>query len=149
MKFFSLILLIICFGCATKTINYDRNKIIKKHQNDYTFFLNDNEIIFENVYLKKNNITKIEVYKKKKTIVIHQKNKSNLFKLKEQNLDQFIDDSFVLDDLDCQNCFLVIEGRLLPISKINNIYFEENIINDIIHLKEVSFDKTLLIVILN
>ncbi|MDP2161842.1 MAG: hypothetical protein Q8K02_15270, partial [Flavobacterium sp.] len=125
MKFIYFIVLIICFGCSTKNINYDRNKIIEKYNTNYKFYLNDEEIVFENFFLNKNNIDRIIVDKRGKTILIHQKFKSQLFRLKEYNLDRFINDSFKLDDLNCQDCVLAIDGFLFPIEKLNEIYFSE------------------------
>lgn len=149
MKFIYFILLISCFGCATKNINYDRNKIIEKYNDDYRFFLNDEEIVFENVFLNKNNIDQIIVDKRSKIVKINQKFKSNLFKLKEQNLDNFVNESFEIKDLDCQNCPVIIEGSIYSNRKINDFYFEENLIFDIRILKEASYNIMPLVIILN
>lgn len=149
MKFIYFILLITCFGCATKNINYDRNNIIEKYKDDYRFFLNDEEIVFENVFLNKNNIDQIIVDKRSKIVVIRQKYKSQFFKLKEFNLNLFVNDSFKLDDINCQNCALVIDGFLFPIEKLNEIYFSEKIIKEINFLKNASYDKAVLLIITN
>jgi hypothetical protein len=146
MKFIYFILLISSFGCATKNINYDRYKIIEKYKTDYKYYLNDEDIAFENVFLNKDNIESIIVDKRSKTIVIHQKYKSRIFTLKELDLDLFVNNSFKLEDINCQNCFLVIDGFLFPIEKLNEIYFSEKIIKEISFLKHATYDKSVLMI---
>lgn len=149
MKYIYILLLTICFGCSTKNINYDRNKIIEKYNTDYKFFLNDEEIVFKNFFLNKNNINRIIVDKKSKTVNIHQKYKSNLYKLNEYNLNRFINEFFELNDLNCQNCFLFIDGFPSSVNRITELSFEENTIKNIVHLKETNLDKTALIITTN
>jgi len=51
MKIIYYIILFSFFGCGTKNINYNKDKIEKKYQSNYKFFLDEKEINFPNIIL--------------------------------------------------------------------------------------------------
>lgn len=70
---FLLILSLVTLGsCSTKSISYQRKKIIRKYTPSYTIKLNDKKIDFLNTYLDKDNIAKTILDKKLKTLNIVQ-----------------------------------------------------------------------------
>lgn len=82
-----LLFVLLCVSCATKTIKYDREKIINKYVEGYDVILDSEKVNFQNVYLDKDNLEKITVHKKIKTIQIDQIIKTELFYMNQLNLD--------------------------------------------------------------
>ena len=146
MKIIYYIILFSFFGCETKNINYDKYKIEKKYQSNYKFFLDEKEINFPNVYLNKYNIKKTIVNRRNKKVIFNQINKSKQVRLNDYDLNTLVDNSFKLNDFNCENCILVIEGVIFTIDKINDLYFEEYSIEKILFLKEASFDKSVILI---
>lgn len=85
--FLLLFLLTLTFSCATRNINYDRNKILKKYSTDYKMFVDDKEIDLETVYLDKNNIESVRIDKQIRELKITQLKPTKLSKIKEIFLD--------------------------------------------------------------
>jgi len=82
-----LFLLIFTFGCATRHIKYDRNKISKKYSKNYTTFVDNKKMALETVYLDKNNIKDVIINRKLKELKITQFKRTKLFEIKNLNLD--------------------------------------------------------------
>ena len=87
-----LLLLILTFtlSCATRKIEYNRNKILKKYTADYQVFLDDEKMNLKSTYLDKNNIESIELDNRNKTLKINQFRAAEFFDIKELTLDRMI-----------------------------------------------------------
>lgn len=82
-----LIFLIFISGCSTRSIKYDREKILKKYSIDYKILIDNETSDLSTIYLDKNNIKTVQLDKKNKQLKINQINKVDLFELKNLNLD--------------------------------------------------------------
>ena len=88
MRIFLLLLILTwSFGCATRNIKYDRNKILKKYSAEYKMFLDGNKTDLETVFLDKDNIENIRIDKRTKELKINQLKSTELFEMKNLNLD--------------------------------------------------------------
>lgn len=85
--FLLLLILTLTFGCATRNIKYDRNKILKKYSAEYKMFLDGNKTDLETVFLDKDNIENIQIDKRTKELKINQLKSTELFEMKNLNLD--------------------------------------------------------------
>ena len=83
----TLIILILSIGCATRNIEYDRNKILKKYSSDYNIFVDNQEIDFENIYLNKYNIAYVKIDNQNKKVNIKQLKTVELIEVKKIYLD--------------------------------------------------------------
>ncbi len=80
-------LLIFTFGCATRNIKYDRNKILKKYSTKYKMFVDNRKMNLENIYLDKDNIKNVRIDKRTKELKITQLKLTELFEMKNFILD--------------------------------------------------------------
>jgi len=81
------ILLFMTFGCATRQIKYDQNKIAKKYAVNYQTYLDNVKVNLTNIYLDKKNIKNVRLDIKTKDLYITQLKPTELFELKNINLD--------------------------------------------------------------
>jgi len=84
-----LLLLVLTFtlGCATRNIKYNRNKILKKYSADYKMFVDNKSIDLKTIFLDKDNIENVRIDKRARELKITQLKSTELFKLKNLNLD--------------------------------------------------------------
>ena len=85
--FLILLMLTLTFGCATRNIKYDRNKILKKYSAEYIMFVDNEKTDLETVFLDKDNIENIRIDKRTKELRITQLKPTELFEMKDWNLD--------------------------------------------------------------
>ena len=85
--FLLLLILTLTFGCATRNIKYDRNKILKKYSTEYKMFVDNEKTDLETVFLDKDNIENIRIDKRTKELKITQLKRNELFEIKNLNLD--------------------------------------------------------------
>lgn len=85
--FLLLLILILTFGCATRNIKYDRNKILKKYASEFDIILDSEKVNLENLYLDKDNIKATSIDRKEKTVTIDQLKKPELITLNNIYLD--------------------------------------------------------------
>jgi len=85
--FLFLLILTFIFGCATRNIKYDRNKILKKYSSEYKMFVDNEKMDLETVFLDKDNIENIQIDKRTKELKITQLKRTELFEMKNLNLD--------------------------------------------------------------
>ncbi|MCF7569654.1 hypothetical protein L3X37_15005 [Sabulilitoribacter arenilitoris] len=85
--FLLLLILTLTFSCATRNIKYDRNKILKKYSAEYKMFVDNEKMDLETVYLDKDNIENIRIDKRTKELKITQFKPTELFEMKDWNLD--------------------------------------------------------------
>ncbi len=89
------ILLIVAFvifysSCATRNIEYDRYKILKKYSKAYKILLDNQEINLETVIIDKNNIKNVRIDKRKQEVSISQFKPGEFVKLNDLILDSLI-----------------------------------------------------------
>ena len=85
--FLLLLILTFTFSCATRNIKYDRNKILKKYSAEYKLFVDNEKMDLETVFLDKDNIENIRINKRTKELKITQLKPTELFEMKDWNLD--------------------------------------------------------------
>ena len=85
--FLLLFVLTFTFGCATRNIKYDRNKILKKYSAEYKMFVDNEKTDLETVFLDKDNIESILIDKRTKELKITQLKRTELFQMNKLNLD--------------------------------------------------------------
>ncbi len=90
--FLLLFLLIFTFSCATRNINYDRNKILQKYSAKYKMFVDNEKMDLETVFLDKDNIENIQIDKRTKELKITQLKRIELFEMKNFKLDSLFPD---------------------------------------------------------
>ncbi|MNK30234.1 hypothetical protein D3C87_486500 [compost metagenome] len=113
MRIFAfLFFLVFINGCSTRTISYDREKILKKYSTDYKIFVDDENLDLSTVYLDKNNIKTVLIDKKKKELKINQISKVDLFDLKNLNLDSLSSGRRGWDKK--KIVLLIINGKVIP-----------------------------------
>ena len=125
MKIFLLLfLLILTFGCATRNIKYDRNKILKKYSADYEMFLDNQKIDLQTIYLNKDNIENIRIDRKTKKLKITQFKPAEFFSMENWNLDSI---SAKRRGWDKKNIgMIIIDGILLTDSLKGKIRIDPN-----------------------
>lgn len=82
-----LLILAFTFGCATRNIKYDRNKILKKYSAEYKMFVDNVKMDLETVFLDKDNIKNVRIDKQTRELRITQLKPTELFELGNLNLD--------------------------------------------------------------
>jgi len=93
MRIFLLLLtLTLTFGCATRNIKYDRNKILKKYSAEYKMFVDNEKMDLETVFLDKDNIENIRIDKRTRELKITQLKPTELFAIKNFKLDSLFPD---------------------------------------------------------
>jgi hypothetical protein len=93
MRIFLLLLtLTLTFGCATRNMNYDRNKILKKYSAEYKMFVDNERMDLETVFLDKDNIENIRIDKRTRELKITQLKPTELFAIKNFKLDSLFPD---------------------------------------------------------
>lgn len=93
MRIFLLLLtLTLTFGCATRNIKYDRNKILKKYSAEYKMFVDNEKMSLETVFLDKDNIENIRIDKRTRELKITQLKPTELFAIKNFKLDSLFPD---------------------------------------------------------
>jgi hypothetical protein len=133
--FLLLLILTLTFGCATRNIKYDRNKILKKYSTEYKMFVDNEKLDLEIVFLDKDNIESVQIDKRAKELKITQLKPTKLFKVKNLNLDSL---STGPKDLNKRKInLIVIDGVPLTDSLINNTQIDLNSIKEISILTEV------------
>jgi hypothetical protein len=68
-------------------MKYDRNKILKKYSAEYKMFVDNERMDLETVFLDKDNIENIRIDKRTKELKITQLKPTELFEMKDLNLD--------------------------------------------------------------
>ena len=126
--FLLLFLLIFTLGCATRNINYDRNKILKKYASDFNIILDSEKINLENLYLHKENIKNTTVDKKEKTVTIDQFKKTELISLGEIYLDSLSKNRGGWKKKEIG--FIIIDGVPLDVQNLEVIKIDPNAIKD-------------------
>lgn len=84
---FLFLLVTITFSCASRDINYDRNKLLNRYSESYKTFVDNQEVDLEYLYLNKNNIHQVVLNKKSKHLNIYQNKPTKFFEIKNLNLD--------------------------------------------------------------
>jgi hypothetical protein len=137
----TLIILILSIGCATRNIEYDRNKILKKYSSDYNIFVDNQEIDFEKIYLNKYNIAYVKIDNQNKKVNIKQLKTVELIEVKKIYLDsinklhEYTDEKklellIVINGLPLKDSSFKIDPkailslRILSQNELNNIYGE-------------------------
>ena len=120
------ILLIINYGCSTRNIKYDRIKIAKNYSMNYKIFVDNEEVDIENTYLNKKNIKNVRIDKKEKELNITQLKRTELFELKNLNLDSLSTGRRGWDKKKID--LIIIDGTVLTDSLRNKIKIDPNAI---------------------
>ena len=74
-------------GCSTRSVNYDRYKILKKYSSNFDIFVDNEKTDLETLILDKDNIEKLQINKRTKEVNITQFNKPEYIETKNFNLD--------------------------------------------------------------
>lgn len=120
MRIIILILLLISnLSCVTQKIKYDKNKLIEKYKENYTFFVDGKNIDLKNIFLDKNNISKTQLDNREKRINIFQFKKDNFLSIEEIKS---------LYKIKRKIALTVINGQLIEESRGKNIKIDKNII---------------------
>jgi len=90
--FLLLLILTLSFGCATRNIKYDRNKILKKYSAEYKMFVDKEKISLKTVFLDKDNIDNVRIDKRTRELKITQLKPTELFAIKNFKLDSLFPD---------------------------------------------------------
>ena len=85
--FLALFLLIFTLSCSTRNIKYDRDKLLGKYSEDYKMFVDNQTIDLEYIYLDKDNIENVQIDKNSYELKITQLRSTELFEMKNLNLD--------------------------------------------------------------
>ncbi len=94
MRIFLLLLtLTLIFGCATRNIKYDRNKILKKYSSEYKMFVDNQKMDLETVFLNKDNIENIRIDKRAKELNITQLKPAEFYEMRKLKLDSVISEN--------------------------------------------------------
>lgn len=93
--FLILFVLIFTFGCATRNIKYDRNKILEKYSADYEMFVDNEKMDLETLFLNKDNIENIRIDKRTRELKITQLKPTELFAIKNFKLDSLFPDRII------------------------------------------------------
>ena len=126
--FLFLLLLTLTFGCATRNINYDRNKILKKYASEFDIILDSEKVNLENLYLDKDNIKTISIDRKEKTVTIDQLKKPELITLNNIYLDSLSKGRRGWNKKEIG--FIIIDGILLNDKTTEEIKLDPNAIKD-------------------
>ncbi|MFD2696987.1 hypothetical protein ACFSQ0_03205 [Mesonia sediminis] len=90
--FLLLLILTLTFGCATRNIKYDRNKILEKYSADYKLFVDNEKMNLETLFLNKDNIENVQINKRTQELKITQLKPTELFAIKNFRLDSLFPD---------------------------------------------------------
>lgn len=82
-----ILILSYTFGCATRNVNYDRYKILKKYASDYDIYVDNEKTDLETLFLDKDNIEKVHINKQTKELNITQIKQPEYIETKNFNLD--------------------------------------------------------------
>lgn len=128
-------MLTLTFSCATRNVKYDRNKILKKYSADYEMFVDNEKMDINTVFLDKDNIENIRIDKRTKELKITQLKSTELFEVKNLNLDSL---STGPKDLNKRKIYLIIiDGVPLTDSLMDKTRIDFNSIREISILTEV------------
>ena len=129
MRIFLLLLtLALTFGCATRNIKYDRNKILKKYASEFDIILDSEKVNLENLYLDKDNIKATSIDRKEKTVTIDQLKKPELITLNNIYLDSLSKGRRGWNKKEIG--FIIIDGILLNDKTTEEIKLDPNAIKD-------------------
>ena len=126
--FLFLLILTLTFGCATRNIKYDRNKILKKYASEFDIILDSEKVNLENLYLDKDNIKATSIDRKAKTITIDQLKKPELITLNNIYLDSLSKGRRGWNKKEIG--FIIIDGILLNDKTTEEIKLDPNAIKD-------------------
>ena len=127
--FLLLLILTLTFGCATRNIKYDRNKILEKYSSEYNVFLDNEKIDLEAVFLDKGNIENIRIDKRAKELKITQIKPTKLFAIKNFKLDSLFPDRKI--DATRKIDLIIIDGIPMTDSLKEKTKIDLNAINSI------------------
>ena len=82
-----LFLLLFTLSCATRNIQYDREKVLSEYSKGFDILVDEQKVNFGNLFLDKSNIAKATINRKKKDLKITQYKTPELIKLSEIYLD--------------------------------------------------------------
>ncbi len=126
--FLFLLLLTLTFGCATRNIKYDRNKILKKYATEFDIILDSEKVNLENLYLDKDNIKVTSIDRRAKTVIIEQLKKPELITLNNIYLDSLSKGRIGWNKKEIG--FIIIDGILLTDKTTEEIKLDPNAIKD-------------------
>tara|TARA_R110000751_G_scaffold2875_5_gene15054 strand:- start:925 stop:1536 length:612 start_codon:yes stop_codon:yes gene_type:complete len=126
--FLLLLILTLTFGCATRNIKYDRNKILKKYASEFDIILDSENVNLENLYLDKDNIKATFIDRKEKTVIIDQLKKTELITLNTIYLDSLSKGRRGWNKKEIG--FIIIDGILLNDKTTSEIKLDPNAIKD-------------------
>lgn len=143
MRILSLLLILtFTFGCATRNIKYDRNKILKKYSAEYEMFVDKEKMNLETVFLDKNNIENVRIDKRAKELKITQFKSTELFAMKDWNLDSL---SATRRDWGNKKIeLIIIDGIPMTDSLKQKILIDPNSIKSITILSQEKMNNTTL-----
>lgn len=121
--FLFLLILTLTFGCATRNIKYDRNKILEKYSTDYKLFVDNEKVDLETLFLNKDNIENVRIDKRTRELKITQLNPTELCAIKNFKLDSLFPDRTI--DL------LIIDGIPMTDNLKEKTKIDLNAINSI------------------
>ena len=126
--FLLLFLLFFTFSCATRNINYDRNKILKKYASEFNIIVDSENVNLQNLYLDKENIKSTSIDRKEKTVTISQFKKPELISLSDIYLDSLSKSRRGWNKKEIG--FIIIDGILLNNKTLEEIKLDPNAIKD-------------------
>ena len=126
--FLLLFLLFFTFSCATRNINYDRNKILKKYASEFNIIVDSENVNLQNLYLDKENIKSTSIDRKEKTVTISQFKKPELISLSDIYLDSLSKSRRGWNKKEIG--FIIIDGILLNDKTLEEIKLDPNAIKD-------------------
>ncbi len=135
-----LFLLSFTFSCATRNIQYDRNKILKKFSTDYEMFVDNKKMDLENVYLNKENIENVHIDKQAKEIRITQFKPTEFFELKNLNLDSLSVGQRAEDKR--KIALIIIDGIILAESTLEKTKIDPNAVKSFTIVSSEIMERT-------
>jgi len=136
-----LFLLIFTFGCATRNIKYDRNKILKKYSTEYKIFVDNQKIDLENIYLDKDNIKNVRIDKRTKELKITQLKLTELFEIKNLKLDSLFPNRNITTERKID--LIIIDGIPLNDSLKEKTKIDLNAIKSILILTQEKMNNSI------
>lgn len=124
--FLFLLLLTFTFGCATRNIKYDRNKILKKYSTDYKMFVDNEKTDLETLFLDKDNIKNVRIDKRAKELNITQLKPAEFYEMRKLKLDSVISENKNWKDQNIE--MVIIDGIPIADTLLQNTKIDPNAI---------------------
>ena len=136
-KIFYILIILILSSCATKSIEFNRQKFLKLEKDGYSITFDSEKINFDNFYINKEKINSVTKQNRKKTVSIISSGKSRM--ITGNDLESQIINDTKIPEFE----LLIIDGKMYGKNEVKNILIDLNSVKTVTIIKKEDIQNSI------